>query len=85
MEAIGDQLAEYGGTTALLTRTGSASRFAGQTEERSQILEYLQILAGLNRPGPPGLYVARQAIFGAVSAARLKCQCSLEECSYGSS
>ena len=85
MEAIGDQLAEYGGNVAVLTRASSASRLAGQTAELSRILEHLQILAGLSRPGPPGLYGARQPIFGAVSAARLKCQCSLEECFYGSS
>ncbi|MDQ0676988.1 hypothetical protein QFZ30_000370 [Arthrobacter pascens] len=85
MEAIGDQLAVYGGSVTVLTRASSASRFAGQTPELSRILEHLQILAGLSRPGPPGLYGARQLIFGPGSAARFKCQCSLEECFYGSS
>jgi hypothetical protein len=85
MEALRVQHAGQGGKVAVLTRAGSASRFTGQMEERSQIVEYLQILAGLGQPGPPGLHAARQPIFGAVSAARLKCQCSLAECSYGSS
>jgi hypothetical protein len=56
MDALRVQDAGQGGISAVLTRTGSASRFAGQTAELTQIVEYLQILAGLSRPGPPGLF-----------------------------
>ena len=85
MEAIGDQLAVYGGSVTVLTRASSASRFAGQTAELSRILEHLQILAGLSRKGPPRFYAARQPIFGAGRASHLKCHTPLKECSYGSS